>query len=168
MIKALTVDCWGTLLLDSPSSDERYARQRLAGINGVLTARGIAVKGEDLSRAYVASGRRLVRIWADCRDVPVSYYVRMLVEALDRGLLQRLPSSVFDEMIEAYSGAALLAPPAVDPGARAALEELAVSGITLGVVSNTMRTPGVALRKIFERSGILGLFKVLTFSDECG
>src|SRR5262245_36303328 len=148
LIKAVTVDCWGTLLLDSPSSDERYARRRLAGINSILTASGIEVRDEDLSRAYIASGQRLARIWADCRDVPVRHYVRMLLEALDPLLPQRLSAAVFDEMIEAYAGAALLAPPAIDPEARAVLEGLAVSGITLGVVSNTMRTPGVALRRI--------------------
>src|SRR5262249_15467387 len=36
------------------------------------------------------------------------------------------------------------------------------------VVSNTMRTPGVVLRKVLDRYGLLGLFKHTTFSDEAG
>jgi putative hydrolase of the HAD superfamily len=168
MIKAITVDCWGTLLLDSPRSDERYTFERLAGIEGILARSGVKLRRDDLSRAYAASGRRLARIWAQCRDVPISQHVMMLLEAMDPELPDRLDRASIEAMIEAYAGPALVAPPAVDPGAAAALERLAVGGIALGVVSNTMRTPGMVLRQIFERAGLLQLFKVLSFSDECG
>lgn len=168
MIKAVTVDCWGTLLLDGPLSDERYARQRLAGIERILAASGVTVSRHALDRAYAASGRRLARIWADHRDVPVSRYVTMLLEAIDPGLPRRLESASIDEMIEAYAGPALVVPPALDPGAATALERLAAGGMALAVVSNTMRTPGVVLRRILDRSGLLALFRSLSFSDECG
>ena len=50
MIRAVTFDCWGTLLLDSPGSDEQgYRRQRLAGIEAVLTAWGLT----EIGRAHV-------------------------------------------------------------------------------------------------------------------
>jgi FMN phosphatase YigB (HAD superfamily) len=71
-------------------------------------------------------------------------------------------------LVQAYANPALLAPPAVDQGARGALEWLAARGVTLGVVSNIMRTPGSVLRQILDRSGLLAPLKVLTFSDECG
>ena len=32
MIKAVTIDLWGTLVVDSPATDERYRRERLAGL----------------------------------------------------------------------------------------------------------------------------------------
>src|SRR4030065_197831 len=62
------------------------------------------------------------------------------------------------------------------PGARGAwrgaaargLRRRAARGIVLAVVSNTMRTPGVALRKILEGHGLLASFTHLTFSDEVG
>jgi len=168
MIKAITVDCWGTLFLDGPLSDERYTRQRLAGIEAILVRSGVKVSRQDLHRAYDMSGRRLANIWAGERDVPVSGYVTMLLEALDRKLLQHLEPATINEMVEAYSMPALRVPPAVDPGAAAACERLVANGIVLGVVSNTMRTPGVVLRRILEATGLLGLFKVLVFSDECG
>jgi putative hydrolase of the HAD superfamily len=168
MIRAITVDCWGTLLLDGPSGDERYARQRLAGIESILAASGVPVSRHDLDRAYVAWARRLARIWADGRDVPLSRYVGMLLETMDPGLPRRLETGRLDQMIEAYSKPALLVPPALDPGAVAAFGALAARGIALGVVSNTMRTPGVVLRRIFDDAGLLGLFEVLVFSDECG
>jgi putative hydrolase of the HAD superfamily len=168
MIKAITLDCWGTLFLDSPWSDERYAVERLEGIESVLAAAGIAVGRNVLHHAYDAGGRRLGRLWSECRDVSVREHVWMLLEAVDPDLPAGLEPASIDAMVDAYARPALLAPPAVDPGAAAALESLAARGIALGVVSNTMRTPGVVLRRILDRFGLLGLFKTLSFSDECG
>jgi putative hydrolase of the HAD superfamily len=168
MIKAVTIDCWGTLLLDSPLSDERYTAQRLAGIEKLLAASGIAVRTNDLHRAYDAFGRRLARIWADHRDVSVEEHVRMILGALDPELPARLDPALVEEMTVAYAAPALVVPPTVDPGAAGALERLAAEGMTLGVVSNTMRTPGTVLRQILDRSGLLAPFTMLSFSDECG
>jgi putative hydrolase of the HAD superfamily len=168
MIKAVTLDFWGTLLFDGPASDERYKRQRLAGIETILKAAGVNVARGALDRAYEESGRRLARIWQTSRDVPVSHHVTAILEALDPELSERLAPRVVAELIHAYSGPALVVPPAVDDGARAALEGLRARGLTLCVVSNTMRTPGQVLRKILDRYGLLTPFTVLTFSDECG
>src|SRR5260370_536637 len=71
-------------------------------------------------------------------------------------------------LIPAYASPALVAPPALDQGARAALEALAANGTLLAVISNTMRTPGAVVRQILDQAGLLPLFRVLTFSDECG
>ena len=161
------MDCWGTLLLDGPGSDDRYQRQRLRGIQTILARTGVTVSQPDLDRAYVDSGRWLARIWQYQRDVPVSEHVSALLEALDPELRERLPSGIVAELGDAYASPALRAPPAADEGAGAALEELLARGLALGLVSNTMRTPGVVLRQIFDRAGLLAPFQVLTFSDEC-
>ncbi|MFZ1060007.1 MAG: HAD family hydrolase [Candidatus Rokuibacteriota bacterium] len=169
MIKAVTLDCWGTLLLDSPGSDdERYWRPRLAGFERILKATGVQVRFDELKRAYARSGHELARIWLTRRDVPVDHHVTALLEALDPTLPERLAPGVLAALIQAYAHPALVVPPAVDGGARTALEELAARGLALGVVSNTMRTPGEVLRQILDRAGLLAPMKVLTFSDECG
>lgn len=168
MIKAVTLDCWGTLFLDSPASDEAYKRQRLAGIEAILVASGVTVSSRALERAYAASGWHLARIWESRRDISVTRHVTTLLAALDPELPDRLAPAAVEEMVDAYSRPALLVPPAADAAAAAALEELARRGLALAVVSNTMRTPGEMLRAIFDRLGFLAPFQVLTFSDECG
>jgi putative hydrolase of the HAD superfamily len=168
IIRAVTFDCWGTLLLDSPSSDERYMHRRLAGFEKILRIAGLEVSRHALTRAYEASGRWLGRTWRTRCDVPVSQHVSALLEALDPALPERIAPNLLAALIDAYSSPALLAPPAVDRGARIALEALAARGLALGVVSNTMRTPGDVLRQVFEGSGLLAPLRVLTFSDECG
>lgn len=168
MIQAVTLDCWGTLFLDSPASDDRYKPQRLAGIQRILKASGVAVSRHDLDEAYRESGHRLAQIWQTCRDVPVREHVIAFLEGLDTTLPRGLGSDVLAALIDAYVSPALQVPPAVDDGAGAALEELTARGVALGVVSNTMRTPGEVLRQILDAAGLLGLVKVHTFSDECG
>lgn len=167
-IRAVTFDCWGTLLLDSPAADESYRRQRLAGIEAVLAGHGLAVSPRELDRAYATAVQRLGRIWQSGRDVPVSSHVTALLDALDPELSVRLPPGALEEMVDAYSAPALRVPPAADGGAAGALDTLSRQGVALGVVSNIMRTPGSVLKLVLDRSGLLGPFKVLTFSDECG
>jgi putative hydrolase of the HAD superfamily len=168
VIKAVTLDCWGTLLLDGPARDDHYKQARLAGMERVLAASGLSVSRRDLDRAYLESGRRLGHLWQLRRDMPVGSHVTTLLQILDPELAERLSPSVMQELVEAYASPALRVPPRFDDGAPAALERLAARGLFLGLVSNTMRTPGYVFRRIFEQAGLLAPFKVLTFSDECG
>ena len=168
MIRAVTLDCWGTVLLDGPGSDDRYRLQRLQGMRTILARTGVTVSQADLDRAYVDSGRRLARIWQYRRDVPVSEHVTAVLDALDPELPDRLPAGILATLRDAYASPALRVPPAADEGALAALDELRARGLVLALVSNTMRTPGAVLRQIFDRVGLLAPFRVLTFSDECG
>src|SRR5712692_11626558 len=59
VIRAVTLDLWGTLFLDGPASDERYKRQRLAGIQVALAGVGITVPPAQLDRGYAAAARWL-------------------------------------------------------------------------------------------------------------
>jgi putative hydrolase of the HAD superfamily len=166
-VRAVTVDCWGTIFLDGPASDDRYKPQRLAGIQAVLTGVGVTVGLGQLDRAYAEVGQWLGRLWQKNRDVSAREHVVTLLEVLVPGLPARLSSETIGTLIREYVSPALVVPPAVDQGARAALEALAANGVALAVISNTMRTPGEVLRKVLDQSGLLPLFRVLTFSDEC-
>jgi putative hydrolase of the HAD superfamily len=167
-IRAVTLDLWGTLFLDGPGSDDRYRHPRLAGMRQALAGAGVPVAAADLERAYLATGRWLGGLWQQNRDVTVGEHVRALLRALDRTLCERLQPDTMAALIRAYASPALLSPPALDAGARGALETMAERGILLALVSNTARTPGEVVRTILDLAGLLPLFRVLTFSDECG
>lgn len=168
VIKALTLDLWGTLLLDSPAADERYKQQRLSGLQAVLNAMGVRVSSSDLERAYRESGRQIARRWHIQRDVPVEKAVESIVRAVNSALPEALGPGAMAELVRVYATPPLAVPPTFDPGAPDALRELKLRGLSVALVSNTMRTPGAVLRKILERRGLLDYFSVLTFSDECG
>jgi len=167
-VRTVTLDFWGTLLLDGPGSDNRYKKRRVADFARILAAAGVPARAGSLDRAYEESGSFLGRIWAEHRDVPVEDHVLAILAAVEPGLPSRVSPEVMTMLVEAYSRPALLAPPTVDDGALAALETLGRRGHTLALVSNTMRTPGATLRKLLERHQLLRCFSHLTFSDEVG
>lgn len=165
-IHTITIDFWGTLLFDGPSSDERYRRRRMADFQTILASEGVAATPAALDAAYEASGAWLGRLWSSHRDVSVDDHVKAVVDALEPHVYARLPRTTQRALVDAYARPALLVPPTVDSGALVAMETLLARGYTLAVVSNTMRTPGVMLRKLLERYRLLGCFKHTTFSDE--
>ena len=167
-LTTITFDFWCTLLFDGPGSDERYRPRRLQDFATILAAHGVATKRANLDRAYARMTSYLATLWSQYRDVPVEIHVREILKALDAGLADRLPPEALASLIDAYSRPATIVPPTVDTGALTAVETLCARGYTLAVISNTMRTPGVALRKVLERYRLLGAFKHITFSDEVG
>ncbi len=168
IVRAITIDFWGTLMLDLPGSDNRYKSRRLKDFETILAGAGVRASTAALERAYEASAVYLGRIWAAHRDVPVQDHVRAIVGAIDRDLPARLPADVLAALVNAYARPILMVPPTVDDGALDALRKLSDLGYTLAVVSNTMRTPGATLRRVLERYGLLSCFAHIAFSDELG
>ena len=165
-IKAITIDFWGTLLFDPPSSDNRYKGRRMKDFETLLAGAGVPVPVATLERAYDASGSYLGRLWQANRDVPVAEHVTAILRLAHPELPGRVPADVMEALVDAYARPILLVPPAVDVGAGEALRALRAQGYVLAVVSNTMRTPGAILRKLLERFGLMEYFAHATFSDE--
>jgi putative hydrolase of the HAD superfamily len=168
VIHAVTVDFWGTLIFDGPYADDRYRQRRLIDFASILAGAGLPIGIAALARGYAVSGRELGRIWSGNRDVPVEAHVAAILEGAETGLARRVSPTTVAALVEAYASPALLAPPSPDPTARVGLGTVVSRGIRLAVVSNTMRTPGVTLRKILAGHGLLDPFLHLTFSDEVG
>ncbi len=167
-VEAITVDLWGTLLIDGPGTDNRYKKRRMAEFQTLLAASGLSASTSKLDRAYEASGAYLARIWATHRDVPVADHVRAILTAVDPGLPRRVSPALLAALVDAYTRPILLLPPAVDDGALATLETLRGAGYKLALVSNIMRTPGATLRELLTRFRLLDYFEHTTFSDEVG
>ncbi len=101
MIKAVTLDLWGTLIVDSPAADERYRRERLSGLESTLLRFGFRVAAADIARAYSESGRHLARIWRTWRDVPVERHVTLLLQAVNPSLPRRVGDEALAALVEA-------------------------------------------------------------------
>lgn len=141
---------------------------RLSEFQKILSDGERRVHRTALERGYDASTDFLAKHWRRHRDVPVIEHVKAILAAADPQLLTRLPAATMANLIEAYSRPALVVPPALDPGTPGALAALRDRGLTLAIVSNTMRTPGTTLRKLLAKFGILEHFAHTTFSDEVG
>ena len=166
-VRTVTIDLWGTLFLEAPSSDNRYKARRLTDFGEILRGEGHAFPLSRLERAYEDSAAYLRRVWAANRDVPVAEHVKAILRALDR-TLDTPGDDLLEALVNAYSRPALIVPPSFDDTARPALEQLRARGLTLALISNTMRTPGNVLRTVLDRAGLLACFAHTTFSDEIG
>jgi len=167
-IETVTFDFWRTLMAETPESNAANQAFRLAGIGRLLAEAGHPVAQAALEAAHEASGERLVEIWGTLRDVSLEEHVGIFLACLDPGLPGRLAPAALEAVTEAYATAVLHRPPVLAEGAREAIEALRARGVTLGVVSNSGRTPGRVLRRLLERSGVLDAFQTLSFSDEVG
>jgi FMN phosphatase YigB (HAD superfamily) len=167
-IQAVTLDFWGTLVVDGPGADERYRVPRLRAWRRILSEAGIDVPARALESAYDQSMSALHRVWQHDRDVAVDYHVEAIIAALDPAIGPALDRDVRGALLEAYVAPCAIVPPAFDGAAQEVLKSLRARGYVLGIVSNVLRTPGRVLRNLLATRGLLGFFAVTTFSDEAG
>ncbi len=168
MIQAVTFDFWQTLMADTPESLAGATALRLEGVKAVLEKSGYPAEPRALDAACEASGHRLGAIWQEHRDLPYREQVAIFLDTLAPGLSGRLTPQLFEEAVQAYITPVLRFPPAPSPGAIQAVNALASRGLVLCLVSNTGRTPGMILRELLARLGLLDRFTVTSFSDEVG
>jgi putative hydrolase of the HAD superfamily len=168
MLKAISFDLWETLLTDSPELSRRQERLRLSRMEDILRARGHGHLADRIEHAYRALWKRCLDLyWSADRDVPCRRQIEHFLEEL------ALDPAAFDEALlaeleHAYAHAAVEVPPAVVDGAPELLAELKARGFGMGLISNTGRTPGYALRRVLDATGLAPSIDVMVFSNEHG
>lgn len=165
MIRAIAFDLWETLITNTPEISRQQERFRLEKMEAILAARGLATSRSRVEHAHRHVWRRCQDLyWSADRDVPCSTQIEHFLEALD---LAHDPALI-GELEEVYAGAAVEALPCVVDGAHELLAELKGRGLRLGLISNTGRTPGSALREVLQRRGLASHFDAMVFSNEVG
>jgi len=121
-----------------------------------------------IEAAYRASWDRCQELyWSSDRDIPCRRQIEHFLEELgtdpksvDEALLARLE--------DAWATVAVEVPPVIVPGADSLVRDLERRGYRLGLISNTGRTPGSALRTILAQLDLAPLFDGMVFSNEHG
>jgi HAD superfamily hydrolase (TIGR01509 family) len=169
VIRLVTFDFWDTLVTDSPENLRAQRALRVAAIREALAQAGAAVSEGDAEEVHERSGVELAgRYWSRNRDPSPEEQLRIVLDAAQAGAAARLGPAAFAAALNAYISPVLAHPPDLCPGAGEAVRELAARGFSLGIVSNTGRTPGRILRRVLERHGLLGHFGAISYSDEIG
>lgn len=166
MIKAIAFDLWETLITDTPALSREQERLRLTRMEEILAARGHGALADRLEHAYRALWRRCHELyWSVDRDVPCRRQIEHFLEELE---LKIDDEPTLAALEDAYAHAAVDVLPAVVDGAAETLRELKSRGFVLGMISNTGRTPGYALRRVLEELGLAQMLDVMVFSNEHG
>lgn len=167
-LEVIAFDLWETLITNTPEISRVQKRRRLTRIETVLIARGHAAEAEQIERAYRTSWKRCHELyWSEDRDIPCRRQIEVFLE--DLGLeAAAFDEATLDELEREYANAAVEVLPAVVSGALEVLAAVRERGLRTGLISNTGRTPGYALRKILTRLELAPMLDVMVFSDEHG
>lgn len=165
----VTLDFWQTLILDLPESDAKRSEMRCQSICGVLSDAGVDVSSQDMKRAYDLSARKFQENWMRNVDVSTDYQIRIIIElACPTAVTVLRDTGVMRALRNAYIDPLFHLPPPLNRDTIPTLEGLRVRVKKIGLISNTGRVPGSAIREFLERQGILQFFDATIFSDEVG
>ena len=168
MIRLVTLDFWQTLFADTRDGLRRAHVLRLEGVRETLAEAGRLYAGPELAAADARAGEAFAAVWREHRDMAPDEQLGTFLGILDPALPGALDAGTLDRVARAYQEPALTYRPEITPGAAEAVHALRASGLLLGVISNTGRTPGRVLRRLLGDAGLLPSFDVLAFSDEAG
>ncbi len=165
MIKAIAFDLWETLLTDTPELSRAQERLRLDRMERILRAEGYADTAQRIEKAYRALWRRCHELyWSADLDVPCRTQIEHFLQELELPIGE-MPVEALED---AYARAAVEVLPSVVEGATQVVKDLKQRGFSIGLISNTGRTPGYALREILDAVGLGPYFDAMVFSNEHG
>ncbi len=160
-LRAVTFDCWGTLIYEPQREAGELARREI--FKQDLRKHGIEVTDEQARDALRAVWERHWRDWHAGVSTDATDMAGWGLEAFgiqDPAAVARLGR----ELAEASLEQEVLA---LD-GARETLEQLARRDIRRALICDTGYSPGRVVRQLLEREGLLKFLEVLIFSNEAG
>jgi putative hydrolase of the HAD superfamily len=167
-LKVIAFDLWETLISNNAEVSRAHERMRLTRLEEILVSRGHSAEAAQIERAYRVLWNRCHELyWSQDLDIPCRRQIELFLEELGVDA-RRLDDATLDELERVYATAAIELLPSVVPGAREVLVEVAGRGLRTGLISNTGRTPGYALREILTRLELAPMLDVMVFSNEHG
>jgi putative hydrolase of the HAD superfamily len=167
-VKAIAFDLWETLITDTPEVSLAQQQLRLERMESILAGRGLVAAAERIHRAYRDMWHRCQELyWSSDVDVPCRRQIEHFLEELDLDPTS-FDEGALDELEQAYARAALDVLPSTVPGALDALRAIRERELSVGLISNTGRTPGYVLRDILGRLGLSSSIDAMVFSNEHG
>ena len=162
--KAVTFDCWQTLMVEVDPAQARHARSD--ALAACARAAGRPLSHEGAREVLAAALRRHQQSWHSQQATGAGEVARWALESLqlpDAALREVLP-----ELGRTLAQASLACEMRALEGARATLERLAESGIRRALICDTGLSPGQVVRQLLAGLGLLDLLEVQIFSDEVG
>jgi HAD superfamily hydrolase (TIGR01549 family) len=166
LVEVVTFDVWETLIHDSADSEPARLALRADNMANVLRRHGLPIAPAALVHAYRVARPAMESIWNAHRDFDTAEQIRLIFKLSPDLASHVLGATELAELAQAYARPLFDMPPTLEPDVPDVLAELARRGVRAAIICNTGRTPGWALRELFERFRIFSSFEVATFSNE--
>jgi putative hydrolase of the HAD superfamily len=160
-LRAVTFDCWNTLLLDQNLDAARSLR--VEALARAARSHRVEVDAARALAAIRGAHARHVELWSRGVGSGSPEMAAWALESLgivDAPLAAEL-GSVFEEAGVAGEARAL-------PGAVETLQALRARGVRIALICDTGFSPGRIVRRFLARESLLELLEVQVFSDEVG
>jgi putative hydrolase of the HAD superfamily len=168
-VAGVTFDFWETLFMDTPEWDRQRDELRCQGLKENLAKQGVNVSIQDLADAFKQSTVWLVDIWKRGEQISTLEQIRYIVNHATKNQTAFPADSEFlGRLEESYWGPSLAVPATLNTEAPEVLRKLNDRGLKIGLICNTGRGPGHALRELMRRESVLDYFGATVFSDEVG
>jgi HAD superfamily hydrolase (TIGR01549 family) len=155
-IRAVTYDCWATLLKDRDWEGAMESR-----IDALLSH--LDIDRDEARKCLEDAWAKHDEAW---KQVETFGPGRMAAYCLEsRGIFD---DDIINEVTKKFEEASLEAGVEAVEGARETLEALREAGIARGLVCDTGFTPGRVVRQLLDEQGLLEYLEVVCFSDEVG
>ena len=162
-ICALTLDFWNTIVVARANGARRQA-QRLEHLLHIVRAYRPEATKETIREAYREAARRYDTMWKQQHRTPgASTLIYSIWETLELAVEE----SHHVETVTLFEDGLLFGPPDLADGLESALA-WAAARYRLGIISDTMFSPGRVIRRLLQRRGLLQYFDAFVFSDEMG
>lgn len=160
MIKAITFDCWDTLLDD----DESRENKRREHFRFTLNENAFLVTQDEIDELFLKEAELFKNYIIENKKTRSS---RERIETILLLANAQIPESEVDKLAIFCDRIALELLPPVVPGSKDALEILS-QHYKLGLICNTGWHSAQTVRQILEENDLPKYFSHLTFSDEVG
>ncbi|HEY8130874.1 MAG TPA: HAD family hydrolase [Thermoanaerobaculia bacterium] len=166
MIKAIAFDLWETLITNTPDVSREHHRLRIERMKRILGEGGFAATTERIESAYREVWQRCHELyWSADKDISCRTQIDHFLEVME---VKPFDERTIQALEDAYANVAVEVLPLLVPGAAEIVAEVKGRGYSLGLISNTGRTPGYALRTILDRLNLSQFFDAMVFSNEHG
>ncbi len=170
MTIAVTFDLWDTVFHDDSDEPKRAAAglptkkvARRDLVHGAVSRHG-QVDRALVDAAYDTADAAFKHVWD---NQSVTWTVPERLAIILRGLGRNLPEEDLAELIRAHEEMEVEIQPSLAPGIVQALHDLR-GRYPLGVISDTVFSPGTSLRRVLADHDLLDCFETFVFSDEAG
>ncbi|MEM6782891.1 MAG: HAD family hydrolase [Bacteroidota bacterium] len=159
----VTLDFWNTMVVAQTGGDARR-QARTEHLLALVRRHRDELTHDDLARARRAAHARFDTVWkAEHRTLGADDLLRYLWDEL----ALTVTDDEHVETVRVYEESLLVGAPDLTPGLVAFVHD-AARHHRLGIISDTMFSPGRVIRQLLDRHDVLGAFDVFAFSDETG
>jgi putative hydrolase of the HAD superfamily len=162
MPRAVTFDCWNTLLIEHDW--ESAHGLRVDALAEAAREAGHAKPREVVAAAFDRGWSRHMELWVDGVATGAPHVAAWCLEDLGIGI----EGPPFEHLVEHFQRASHTSRVTALDGARDTVERLAAAGVAMALICDTGLTPGSVVRTHLEREGLLAHLDATLFSDEVG